>query len=355
MSLFTPEKIDIQVTNEELYQAKLIVARNRFWTPELEKLFRRWRRQISKRQQGHLAQEDSYSNYHYLLGIPATVLAAIGGVGALTTFRNCDTTDGCPEDQWIRLAAALLMIVSAVLSALFMFLNFNTTSEQHREASRCYEELLRRIDSTIRLPIGMREDPIACLQDIRNKFDDTAKNSPSIPEIYSASLEYHTIDDDNGRERLKSSAPQAKPPSPDTITDPVIAASPRVAVDTSHLAKLLLDNIEVQKQEEDTARKSVRAAVEQANDYDTDEENKEVTLDFDLEAARPEDIESRKRKGAQVSLAKALQFELGRLYASGTQPAEKVPFIKRPSMSMQDLAGKGKGKAHTIEPSDEKK
>jgi hypothetical protein len=118
-------------------------------------------------------------------------------------------------------------------------------------------------------------------------------------------------------------------------------------VDTSHLAKLLLDNIETQKQEEHTARQTVRDAVQKANDYDTDEEDKEVTLDFDLEAARPEEIESRKRKGVQASLAKALEFELGRLYAAGTRVTDAAKNIPRPSMSMQDLASKTKGKEHS--------
>ena len=193
-------------------KAKRISDRVVLWTPQVESLLRRWGKQLSHRSAGHIISEAKFTKRYYLLGIPVTILGAVSGTGTLASFRNCDTTATsaasaiwCQVDQWTRLVMGLLTLFSAILTALFVFLNYGGRAEKHKRSADTYSELAREIETTLRISPLDRPDAVETTHSIRARFDETAKNAPPIPEEYTLSLGYDMSSDGrdvrNGRGR----------------------------------------------------------------------------------------------------------------------------------------------------------
>lgn len=307
--------ISDDLTPDEIHQARLIVARQKFWTKDIEKLLRRWRRQINELEGEHKLAERKYNKRYYIIGVPASVCAAVVASGILATFKNCNecsagcvpaASGSCDNDEWIRLLMGILGVVSIALTCISVFMNYGQASSDNKNSASDFGSLAREIDAVLMAPVSTREDPITFLQGIRAKFDDISKNSPILST--KISLEYRTIE-----EKRKMSMPG--PPSPDSIQGRGIGRRTKIP-DASSLAKILIDNIEADEKERETIRKKV----DKENDHDTDEE-KEVAITFDLDELKPEDIlENDRRNVVQSSLAKALQFELNRMYNDNTAP-----------------------------------
>lgn len=308
------KEIAEDLTPEEIYQARLIVARQKFWTPDIEKLLRRWRRQVNLLHAEHKLAEYKYNRRYYLLGVPATIASTVVASGILSTFKNCNecvtgctpaSTDSCANDEWIRLAMGLIGVISIVLTCLSVFLNYGQASSDNKGTADDYGTLTRELDAVLESPVSTRGDPISFLQGIRTRFDDISKQSPLSTNI---SLEYKTIKE----EKRKMS--NVGPPSPEQV---YINGKRRKIPDASSLAKILVDKIEADGQ----AKASVRRKVIEENDYDSDEENeREVAITFDFDELRPEDLlENEKKNTIQASLARALEFELTRMYPRATE------------------------------------
>lgn len=283
------------ISPEILTQARNIVARTKLWTSDIEKLLRRWRKQINGLHSKHKEASSKYSRLYYLIGVPTTILSTIVSSGVLTTFQNCNvcTTDcsvnassSCAGDEYIRLAMGILGVLSVILTAIMIFLNYGASSADHKTASDEYGQLVREIDAIVEAPIIARGDAIISLHQIRTKFDDIVKKSPSLQS--EISLEYKTVKNDKitGGTHTKTKMP-----------------------DASSLAKILVDTIE----EENENDVMTRQKIEEENDHDTDED-KEVAIGIDLESMRPGDT---KRTAMENSLARALEFELSRFYPPG--------------------------------------
>jgi hypothetical protein len=302
---------------EEIYQARLIVARQKFWTPDVEKLLRTWRRQICILQRQHKLEEVKYNVRYYLVGVPASILSTIVASGVLTTFRNCNECltgcipdqSGCENDEWIRLAMGIIGIFAIVFTCLSVFLNYGQASRDSKSSAEDFGSLTRNIDLILETPVSTRGDPITVLNGIRAEYDDISKNSP-ISSFQT--LEYRTIE----REKIT-------PPRSDQIN------LKRTKIpDASSLAKILIDNLEAEEKE----RINVQKRVKEENDHDTDEE-KEVVISFDFEGLKSEDLlENERRNVAQKSLERALQFELSRMY-SDSKDQEKEVLPTSPTIS----------------------
>jgi len=297
------EEFSVDIIN----QARVIAGRSKFWTSDIEKLLRRWRKQINSRHFEHKEAERKYTKFYYLLGVPTTILSTVVSSGILTTFQNCnictsqcspDASSLCSGDVYIRLAMGILGVVAVVLTATSLFLNYGASSVDNKNASDAYGELVREIDSIVETPIISRGDPIVSLHQIRTKFDDIAKKSPSLTS--KISLEYKTVKSDSPL--VRAATQKTKMP------------------DASSLAKILVDKIEAESENNIKTLKKIA----ESNDYNTDEE-REVAIALDIERVRPGDtMESTKRNAMEESLAKALEFELSRFYI----PEEKKDKIE---------------------------
>lgn len=153
------------------------------WSVDLDQLLRRWKVQVRSRQMRHRQLSNRYAIIHYAIGLPFTVLQAIVATGNFFQAFNVNNNTGCNDSaQWILLVMGILGAISTVLSAVFMFTNNQSRSEEHSTASSNYEKLHRYIDSVLSMPVGIRGDPIDVIKDIRGVFDDVAMNSPVLAE-----------------------------------------------------------------------------------------------------------------------------------------------------------------------------
>jgi len=184
-------------SKSDSFQNKLLSARNKLWTPELDRLLRNWKRQIGKREGGHNNLARKYNRRHYIFGLPAILLAAILSSGILSTFQNCDDCNGnqgtveCEIIQYLRLVFGLLGIVNTALVGFQTFMNYQEEAEKHKSAADDYGSLFRLLDSMILMPGPIRGDPITSLQNIRSRYDDLVRRSPSLPKKYNVDLSYN--------------------------------------------------------------------------------------------------------------------------------------------------------------------
>jgi hypothetical protein len=279
------------ISHEELEHVRLLRARKQFWTPSLEKLLRQWRKQICKRQRGHMKRNRTFEAYYYYLGIPMIIINAIVGTGILATFQNCSKSADtwCASSEWIRVIIGIVAIISTVLSAINVFLNYGGRAGSHKSSADSFGDLVRLIDSTLQLPVNLRDDPIVTLQKIMSMYSDICKTSLSLPEQYEDELAYNFV----GKNIVV-------PPSPDEFhfarssTNNIVEVAPN---DTT-LLKKVLNNMEKEN--------NVRQDIIRKHSHEN-----EVILDIDLEAARPEDaIKLAERR----SILEALKFELERFH-----------------------------------------
>lgn len=305
-------------------QAKLITSRNKFWTRDVEKLLRSWRRKILEKQKGHRLAEKEYSQKYYWLGIPTTILMTVTSSGILTTFQNCDqcgnlipalagvnTTllpsffSNCAADEWVRFSMGIVGVFGVILSAISLFMDYGSSRTSHKTAYDSYEELGRDIDDILSLKISARGDPTAVIQRIKSKFDSIDRNSPALHEKYeSISLDYKTVFGKGSKMKF-----------PTSFSSVSLHHKPKENKDLSTLAKILADKIEDENKKIDEKLKE--------NDYETSDDDRDVILPFDPETIRPgEDITQQKKDIIEQSIKSALQFELGRFFSNFEPPVE---------------------------------
>lgn len=81
--------------------------------------------------------------HRYLIGVPATALAALAGTSTLATWQEETANEA------ISLLAGIVAIMAAVLVGLQTFLNYGARAEQHRVAGARYKAVIREIERSV--------------------------------------------------------------------------------------------------------------------------------------------------------------------------------------------------------------
>lgn len=206
MSNSFPETVDVDESENQ-------------WTPELDKLLRRWKKQIEIRRRGHYKMSRKFSKRHYIIGIPATIMNTVIASGTLSTFQNCENPSDCNITQGIRIAIGVVGIFSTCLTATQTFLNYQDSAQNHKSASDNYESLYGNIDSLLIVPTSARGNAIATLQSIRKQYDDIVKKSPNLPADFQVSLDYAVSTIAEKNKKGKKSIPTINPKDVDSPQD----------------------------------------------------------------------------------------------------------------------------------------
>ena len=114
-----------------------------------------------------------WGNVHLYLGIPNTIIAALAGASALSSFSNSS------------LIAGILSIIASILAAVSTFLNPSDRAKSHFKASNEFERLYKRIKM---LRISSLDNEVT-RQELAPKFDvlieqlyDLRDSSPTVPD-----------------------------------------------------------------------------------------------------------------------------------------------------------------------------
>jgi len=313
-------------------QDQLILARSKLWTPELDKLLRRWKRQVEIRRRGHYDISRKWNKRHYYLGVPATVLATLIATGTLATFRNCSDCDNlkkpeCAGDQWIRLVIGIIGIISTTLTATQTFVNYQESAETHKSAADNYESLYGTIESLMIVPGPVRGDPVSTLQNIRSQYDDTVKKSPNLPKPYQVELSFTTIEPPKQERQVR--LPTLRPEDIGFIQREESEARTGASI-----LKNLVDEKKTDSDSQTDTEESLEQRIQTENDFNSDEEDRDVCLGFDLDqmvamnntstALAVANIAARRDRDVQSSLLRALEFEMKRL-----NDATRTPRLER--------------------------
>ena len=337
---------------------KLALVRSRLWTPELDKLLRRWKRQIDARRKGHIKLSQQYDKRHYLLGVPATVLTTITTTGTLTTFQDCSSNSTgsfwCTSAEWIRLAIGIIGIIAVVLTGILTFMNFQKTSQDHKKAADEYESLAGTIDSILSIPRILRGNPVDRLKLIRDQYDGILKEAPTLAEKYKTELGFEVVGSRNPNNKVINISNGKLDPNDVNIDDRSIEM---VKKDKTVLKKIMEDlrsknqeNSPEKNSEVPSPKKSLKVVIRgdefsneeesnvvdeivKRNNFDSDDESQEVCIGFDIDrmaemnqnttALAMANLQAQRDRQIQDSLNQALRFEIDRL--GGATPRKKSP------------------------------
>lgn len=360
--MYNYENEGIAETNLSL-EEQLSIVRSKLWTPEIDKLLRKWKRQVDHRRRGHSNSSSYYSKLHLLFGLPATCLTVFISTGVLATFQNdCSSTNITTTlgaaSEWIRLALALIGLLSAILMGIMTFMNFQESSQEHKIAADSYESLYSNIDSVLSIPKTLRGDPVESLKNIRETYDKIMRESPLLPEKYKYDLGYEVAG--QNREISKPARSGRLGPtvkihdiSPDNIVlddrdlemiqkDKDILkkmAQDLEGKDTPSQKTSIIEKIKGKKSEKsdskhDESRKhtprddsdtpsTYNKEIFDRNNFDSSDDDKEVCIGFDLDEIgglsgnkamlAMANLQAQRDRQIQESTYKALQFEMGRL------------------------------------------
>lgn len=249
------------------------------WTPNIEKLLRRWKAQIGKLQSAHKKMASRFSRANMLCGAPAKMFNAIVIFGIFATFQNCDCKQKdalCTAEEWIRFSLGILGAISMVFDALYNFLDFGQRSTNHQEAAEEFESLYRAIDVILLTPVEARGDAIGVLQSIRSQFDENIKKAKSkLPKKYDISLDFTVVSPED--------VPTA--PSPSRV--------PNFNEDEEMLMKLADDSTPTPNSQSDGSGENEGSDEKECEvhmndlEYNYSDEENPIPIEFDLDSIQP--------------------------------------------------------------------
>lgn len=161
------------------------------WSPDIDRLLRKWRRQIHLRRDRCAVVASRYRIAYYGIYLLATLIMGITSAANITIFGLTDQ-DTCITAPWWNLFIGIMGVVAALCTAIIGTFNFSSLSERYREASSKYSGIARAIDTTLATPIVFRGNPIDILDSIRSTYDKVVETSPDIIQDDEDEL-HHTI------------------------------------------------------------------------------------------------------------------------------------------------------------------
>lgn len=133
-------------------------------------ILKKWNTQIIYQQKKHLSLGLRYNFIYYLIGIPCTILNATYASTSLANVSSC-------SDK-LCVFQILTSLISAILSALLVFLNLQTKSEEHKTTYSRLSALNRTIDTILSIP--NKGDPQDILNNVKTAYDFISDDEPLI-------------------------------------------------------------------------------------------------------------------------------------------------------------------------------
>ena len=156
---------------------------NHGWNTRIEDLLILWVKQMNLNRMEHEKKARCNRNLHIAFGIPNILLNTIAGFLLMGSLRISD--DSTYAKVFI-IVITVIVMSSAILSAMQIFFNFGQKSEKHKQASLLYRSISSRIDATLLLYRKDRPDVKQFLQMVQTEFNNISNYSPM---VFSNSIE----------------------------------------------------------------------------------------------------------------------------------------------------------------------
>lgn len=121
---------------------------------------------------GHFVAARGWRSFHFIIGVPTAILAAVAGASALSQMSNGG------------IVAGVLAIIVTALTAVSTFLNPNEKAAAHLNAGNRYNSLRNRARIFREIEVSSGEPEGALLKRLNEmaaQRDELNQNSPPIP------------------------------------------------------------------------------------------------------------------------------------------------------------------------------
>lgn len=322
---------------------RLAILKSRLWTPELNKLLRKWKSQIGIRKEGHIKMSARFNKRHYLLGLPATILTTATSTSTIGTFQDCSiinsTSSGwCDSLEWIRLSVGAVGIIAVILTGILTFMNYQKIAQEHKKAANSYEALFNHIDVILTIPQMLRGCPIEVLKDIRDRYDKIVADAPTLESRHQVGLNFTVA----GQQTYTIISNNDTKPANLNPKDVIIDMRDKNTIEKDkNILKRMIDNdtpshTDQQKEFRNSSTSTeLDHEIELRNNFDSDDEDKEVCIGFDIDdissvspsaaALALANFNAQRERRVQESLQKGLQFEINRMGGGTPRSSAKTP------------------------------
>jgi hypothetical protein len=170
-------------------------------------VLRDWQARVTDFQTRQQLKGVALEKWHYYLGIPATILAAVAGT---TVFANLSKSFSYNA----RVTVVVISVATAILTALQTFMNFGKRSEQHRDVSTRLGDVRRSFDIELQFPPETVAEKRAALEKLNKEIGAVTKDAPLVhvpifeqkPESGPESRTIKTHEENSGDRRESGSA-----------------------------------------------------------------------------------------------------------------------------------------------------
>lgn len=135
-----------------------------------------WRQRAEDSQYTHYRCAQYYESRHKILG---GIVAGISAFVATSIFATLQQNIDASSSLAPRIFIGMISILAAILASLQTFLGFAEKAEKHRTAGANYGSIQREIQEAL---ANCPQDTGGFFRVLRGKFDDFAKQSPTIPK-----------------------------------------------------------------------------------------------------------------------------------------------------------------------------
>lgn len=150
---------------------------------EVELLAKDWFRRCRESQMAHYEYGSLLETRHLWLGIPAVLLSTIVGTAVFASWES--NTGGSS----LRILFGLLSMLAAAVAALQTFLNMSDRAAKHKAAGAAYGAIRRELELFKTLPCGSEEETRSFFQRVKERMDELAASSPSIPSKHKRKID----------------------------------------------------------------------------------------------------------------------------------------------------------------------
>ena len=117
----------------------------------LDHLLQGWQTHTARQRLIHEDSARRIQAWHYGLGVPAALMAALAGTSAVAAWQSERSS------TWLSVLSALIAVAASVLTGVVTFLDLGGRAERHRKAAAGYKRVLRRLEALPPQPVQLTE------------------------------------------------------------------------------------------------------------------------------------------------------------------------------------------------------
>lgn len=155
-----------------------------FWTPSSLGLLESWYNKCIQASKEHLEAAIATRRKHVRVALPSIVVGAgATGLAFFSVGDECDETNaGRVESTAISVSLAVLTSALSVLGGLTALFSLSERESLHTAASSNYQNLARKIQLTLFLPVNLRSNVEVVLTDVSSEYNNIYDTSPLLYE-----------------------------------------------------------------------------------------------------------------------------------------------------------------------------